>query len=67
MFERLEMAPPDAILGLTEAFKKDPEFYAFYRTMQAYRESLPGDDTTLILNQDGDFFKFFKDETGKKN
>ena len=24
MFERLEMAPPDAILGLTEAFKKDP-------------------------------------------
>ena len=46
------------------AFKQDPEFYSFYRTMQAYRESLPGDNTTMILSPDGDFFRYFKDEQG---
>lgn len=47
-----------------EAFKKDPEFYAFYRTMQAYRESLSGDNTTMILAPEGDFFRYFKDSQG---
>jgi membrane protease subunit HflC len=47
-----------------EAFKKDPDFYAFYRTMQAYRESLTGDNTTMILAPEGDFFKYFKDADG---
>ncbi len=47
-----------------EAFKKDPDFYAFYRTMQAYRESLSGDNTTMILAPEGDFFKYFKDADG---
>jgi membrane protease subunit HflC len=47
-----------------EAFKKDPDFYAFYRSMQAYRESLSGDNTTMILAPDGDFFRFFKDSAG---
>lgn len=55
-----------AINIYANAFKKDPEFYSFYRTMEAYRASLPGDKTTLILNPDGDFFKFFSKETGKK-
>jgi membrane protease subunit HflC len=55
-----------AINIYAEAFKRDPEFYSFYRTMQAYRESLPGDNTTLILDQGGDFFKFFKNESGTK-
>lgn len=48
-----------------EAFKKDPEFYSFYRTMQAYRESLSGDNTTMILSPEGDFFRYFKDENGQ--
>lgn len=47
------------------AFKQDPEFYSFYRTMQAYRESLPGENTTLVLTPDGDFFRYFKDEQGQ--
>jgi membrane protease subunit HflC len=47
-----------------EAFKKDPDFYAFYRSMQAYRESLSGDNTTMILAPDGDFFRYFKDSQG---
>ena len=49
-----------------EAFKQDPEFYAFYRSMEAYRDALPGDNTTFMLSPDGDFFRFFKDENGKK-
>jgi len=41
------------------AFGKDPEFFAFYRAMQAYEKALIGGDTSLILSPDSDFFKFF--------
>ena len=44
-----------------EAFGKDPEFFAFYRAMQAYERALIGGDTSLILSPDSDFFKFFGD------
>jgi len=44
-----------------EAFGKDPEFFAFYRAMQAYEKALIGGDTSLILSPDSDFFKFFGD------
>ena len=43
------------------AFGKDPEFFAFYRAMQAYERALIGGDTSLILSPDSDFFKFFGD------
>lgn len=56
----------EAIKIYADAFKRDPEFYAFYRTMEAYRNSLPGEDTTLILKPEGDFFRFFKSEQGKR-
>jgi len=42
-----------------QAFGKDPEFFAFYRAMQAYEKALIGGDTSLILSPDSDFFKFF--------
>jgi len=42
-----------------EAFGKDPEFFSFYRAMQAYETALIGGDTSLILSPDSDFFKFF--------
>lgn len=42
-----------------EAFQKDPEFFAFYRSMQAYTKSLGKDGTTLVLNPDSEFFKYF--------
>jgi len=41
------------------AFGRDPEFFAFYRAMQAYEKALIGGDTSLILSPDSDFFKFF--------
>lgn len=56
-----------AIRIYADAFKVDPKFYTFYRTMQAYRESLPGGDTTLILSPDSDFFRFFKGSDGKNS
>jgi len=41
------------------AFGRDPEFFSFYRAMQAYEKALIGGDTSLILSPDSDFFKFF--------
>lgn len=54
----------EAIGIYAAAFKKDPGFYKFYRTMEAYRESLPGEGTTLLLSPDNDFLRMFRD--GKK-
>jgi len=41
------------------AFKKDPEFFMFYRSMQAYKESLSDESTTMVLSPNSDFFKYF--------
>ena len=43
-----------------EAFGRDPEFFAFYRAMQAYETALIGGDTSLILSPDSEFFIFPK-------
>jgi membrane protease subunit HflC len=50
-----------ALRILAEASSRDPEFYSFYRTLQAYRESMNKDDTTFVLSPTGDFFRFFRD------
>jgi len=42
-----------------DAYGRDPDFFSFYRAMQAYETALIGGDTTLILSPDSDFFKFF--------
>ena len=44
-----------------ESFGRDPEFFAFYRSMQAYQEALSGDDTTMVLSPDSEFFRYFGD------
>ena len=41
-----------------EAFQQDPEFFAFYRSMQAYAKSLTNSGTTLVLKPDSEFFKY---------
>lgn len=55
-----------SILIYAEAFGKDVDFFSFYRSMQAYRESLGGDGTTMVLSPDGEFFRYFKDLSGKE-
>ena len=49
-----------------EAFGQDPEFFAFYRAMQAYEKALIGGETSLILSPDSEFFKFFGNIKPKK-
>ncbi len=43
---------------LIDAFSKDSEFFAFYRSLEAYGEAL-GEGTTMVLSPDSEFFKFF--------
>jgi membrane protease subunit HflC len=50
-----------------EAFGQDPEFFAFYRAMQAYEKALIGGETSLILSPDSEFFKFFGNIKPKTN
>jgi membrane protease subunit HflC len=45
---------------LLNAFGRDPEFFAFYRAMQAYETALIGGDTSLILSPDSEFFNFLE-------
>ena len=42
-----------------DAFGQDPDFFAFYRAMQAYETALIGGETSLIMSPDNEFFKFF--------
>ena len=50
-----------------DAFGKDPEFFGFYRAMQAYEKALIGGETSLILSPDSEFFKFFGNTKPKTN
>ena len=45
----------------SEAFKRDPEFYSFYRSMQAYDKVLGEDGTTMILSPDSEFLQYLND------
>ena len=50
-----------------KAYGKDPAFFEFYRSMNAYRASLGKPDTTMVLSPDSEFFRFFKDSHGTAN
>jgi membrane protease subunit HflC len=46
------------------AYTGDPEFYSFYRSMAAYRESIGGEQDVLVLQPDSDFFQFLQNQFG---
>jgi len=48
-----------------DAFNQDKEFFAFYRSLQAYRDALNGKDTSFVLSPEGNFFRFFGGWTGE--
>jgi membrane protease subunit HflC len=48
-----------------EAFNKDPDFFSFYRSMQAYETGLKSNDTRFLLKPDSSFFRFFNAPSGK--
>jgi membrane protease subunit HflC len=49
-----------------EAFNKDPEFYKFYRSITAYQKNFSNAGDVILLQPDSDYFRYFKDPTGKK-
>ncbi|HAD24950.1 MAG TPA: protease modulator HflC [Alphaproteobacteria bacterium] len=49
-----------------EAFGKDPEFFAFYRSMRAYEQALSSNDTTMVLSPDSEFFRYFGELAGDR-
>ena len=48
-----------------EAFGRDPDFFAFYRSMQAYDQALKPADTRFVTSPSSDFFKYFSNPSGK--
>ncbi|MDA0663377.1 MAG: protease modulator HflC [Proteobacteria bacterium] len=53
-------------LILGKAYGKDPEFFQFYKSLTEYSENLIGNDTTMVLSPNSDFFKFFNDINGSQ-
>ena len=49
-----------------EAYGRDPDFFSFYRSMQAYEAGLRSNDTRMLLKPDSEFFRYFVDPSGKR-
>jgi modulator of FtsH protease HflC len=49
-----------------DAYGKDQEFYSFHRSLNAYRNSFSGNNDMMVLNPESDFFRYFKEATGKQ-
>ena len=49
-----------------DAYGRDQEFFAFYRSMQAYEAGLRHNDTRMLLKPDSEFFRYFVDPSGKR-
>ena len=47
-----------------EAYNRNPEFFAFYRSMQAYEQGMKAGDTRMVLSPDSEFFRYFNSATG---
>ncbi len=48
------------------AYGKDPEFYSFHRSLEAYRRSMSGGQDILVLDPDSEFFRYFGNKQGKR-
>ena len=48
-----------------EAFGRDPEFFAFYRSLTAYEKALKGSNSTLVISPDSEFFDYLKSDSGR--
>ncbi len=49
---------------LAAAFSRDPEFFDFYRSLEAYRDTFAQEGTTMVLSPDSEFFRYFGAESG---
>ena len=57
----------NAIRIYAESFGQDAEFFAFYRSMEAYDKSMTDTGTSMVISPTSSFFRFFKDKNGKVN
>jgi modulator of FtsH protease HflC len=48
-----------------DAYGRDPDFFSFYRSMQAYEQGLKSGDTRLVISPTSDFFRYFSDPNGR--
>ncbi|VAV91417.1 HflC protein, partial [hydrothermal vent metagenome] len=48
-----------------KAYSQDPEFFAFYRSMEAYEKALANGNTSMVLSPDSEFFRYFGSQKGK--
>ena len=46
------------------AYSQNPEFYTFYRSMEAYRNAIGRDQDVLVLSPDSEFFQFLQEQSG---
>src|SRR5215472_1272010 len=53
-----------AIAIYANAYDQDKDFFVFYRSLQAYRDALTGNNTSFVLNPSGNFFRFFENPDG---
>jgi membrane protease subunit HflC len=53
-----------AIAIYAKAYGQDKQFFAFYRSLQAYRDALNGSTTSFVLSPDSGFFRFFENPSG---
>jgi membrane protease subunit HflC len=51
----------EAIRIFAEAFRKDPQFFQVWRTLQAYREAFGDGESRFVLTPDSDFFQYFRE------
>ena len=49
---------------MRDAFEKNPEFFRFYRSIQAYRESVGTGNDILVIDADSDFLRYLNDSKG---
>ena len=57
----------NAIRIYAGSFGQDPEFFSFYRSMEAYRKSIGESGTSMVLSPNSSFFRYFKDKDGNMN
>jgi membrane protease subunit HflC len=57
-------AEAEATRVYAAAFNRDPQFYGFYRRMEAYRQAFSSGGSSMVLSPDGDFFRYFNDPSG---
>lgn len=55
----------EAAAIFSEAYSQDPEFFAFWRSLNAYRNSFAGDGNMLVLDPSSDFFRYLKSSTNR--